>query len=355
MKPSTSPVAHPLTIWVDLANSPQVLVLAPMIRELERRGHEVLVTTRPFAQTVELANQAGLRHAPLGRHGGDSRARAVAVNLERAALLLRHLGRRRVDLAVSHNSFSQAVAARARGIPFVTLYDYEFHRGSHLSFRVARRVLVPDAFPDAALRRLGALPKAVRYPGLKEELYLAGFTPDPRFRAGAGIPADRTLVVMRPPGSWAPYYHGTGALFDAALRHVRADERAFLVFLPRVPAQAAAVRDWPAARVLVPARPLDGPNLLAAADVVISAGGTMNREAAVLSTPVWSAFEGPLAGVDRALIRAGRLHRLRTEADAATIPLIPRTTPFVPPLARPALLPFVTDAILGAGSGRRGT
>ena len=335
-----------MRIWVDLANSPHVLVLGPVIEELRRRGHELIITTRPFAQTVQLADRLGLRHTPLGRHGGASAARAVAVNLERAGLLVRHLRGRWVDLALSHNSFSQAIAARLRGIPFVTMYDYEYHRGSHLSFRLARRVLVPAVFPGWALRRFGAAGKAVRYPGLKEELYLGSFAPDPAFLETSGIPSGRTLVVVRPPGYWAPYYRGSGELFDAALKRAFSAPPAFIVFLPRVPEQAQAVRGMSPQNVLVPARALDGPNLLYHADVVISAGGTMNREAAVLGTPAYSVFEGPIGAVDRALAEQGRLHVLRRPADVEAIAITKKA-------AKPRLqgqgqdlVGFVTDAVL---------
>lgn len=335
-----------MRIWVDLVNSPQVLTLHPVIREMERRGHEIIVTSRDFAQTVQLADRAGLRHTSLGRHGGAGRGRAVAANLERVALLLRHIRGRRIDLALSHNSYSQAIAAWLRGIPFVTMMDYEHHRANHLAFRLARRVLVPAVFPEKALRAFGAAHKAVRYPGLKEELYLGSFAPAPCFLAAAGLPADRVLAVLRPPGRWADYYQGTGDLFRAVLARALAAPDVFVVFLPRVPAQAAAVQDALPDRLLVPRRALDGPNLLYHADLAISAGGTMNREAAVLGTPAYTAFEGRIGAVDRALIARGRLRPLRDQADVETLAFTKRPCRPEPPADGRDLVRFVTDAIL---------
>ncbi len=337
-----------MRIWVDIVNSPQVLFLRPIISELERRGHEVVLTTRDFAQTIELADRAGLRHTPLGRHGGASRGRTIRVNLERAVALVRHLRRQRFDLAISHNSYSQAIAARLLGVPFVTMMDYEHTRPNHLAFRLARRVLVPDVFPEAALRAFGAAHKTVRYPGLKEELYLGQFVPDPDFLTRSSLPTEKTLVVVRPPAYWADYYRGKGDLFRALLRHILDDPSSFVVFLPRIAEQACSVRHVPTAKLIVPAQALDGPNLLYHADVVASAGGTMNREAALLGTPTYTVFEGLLGAVDKALICQGRLRSIRSERDLETVKIQKKVCCQPLPARGAELVAFVTDAILEA-------
>lgn len=335
-----------MKVWVDLANSPQVLFFRPIVRELERRGHEVFVTSRPFAQTVELADQLGLRHTPVGRHGGKKTGAIALAVLERAWALRGLARRERCDLAVSHNSYAQAVAARLSGLPFVTLMDYEHQPANHLCFRLARRVLVPSCFPGEDLRRFGAERKAVTYEGLKEELYLHDFVPDPGFREAAGLPADKVLVVMRPPGTWGLYHHFENPLFDRVLDHVAAHPDAFVVFLPRVASQAGPVRARGHRNVWVPPSPLDGPNLLHHADLVVSGGGTMNREAAVLGTPAYSLFKGVQPAVDRHLISGGRMVHVATEEDVARI-RVERRGPRPPLAARPLVGPVV-DGILAA-------
>lgn len=311
-----------MRIWIDLVNSPQVQVLRPIICELGARGHQFVITTRDFAQTVPLANRAGLRHTPLGAHGGSNRPRSVYVNLQRMALLVRHVKRQRIDLALSHNSYSQALAARLLGVPFVTMMDYEHHRANHVAFRVAKRVIVPEAFPNSALVRFGAQRKAVRYPGLKEEIYLAGFTPDGNFLKANGIPSDRVVFVVRPPGFWADYYQGQGDLFVALLDRLLASPEAFVVFLPRIAPQKEIVKSFSPTKVVVPDKVLDGPNLLWYADGAASAGGTMNREAAVLGTPAYSVFEGELASVDAALERQGRMTIIRKPDDLGAVRVV---------------------------------
>jgi predicted glycosyltransferase len=331
-------------IWVDLANSPQVLFFRPLIPELERRGHVVTITSRHFAQTVQLADHYGMQHTPIGGHGGKKLPRIGLRIMERAWHLVCFARARRFDLAVSHNSYAQALAAFALRVPFVTLMDYEHQPANHLCFRLARHVIVPQYFPAWALRKYGAGScKAACYHGLKEQVYLADFTPQPDYLASIGVPTDRVVVVMRPPGSWGLYHHFENPLFKQVLGHVAQNPDAYIVFLPRVPFQTDLVRSLGYANVWVPPAALDGPNVLCHADLAISGGGTMNREAAVLGIPTYSIFKGRLAAVDQYLIDCGRMKHIVTEADISTIQICKKQ--YRLPMSE-SLLEEITDAIL---------
>jgi uncharacterized protein len=118
--------------------------------------------------------------------------------------------------------------------------------------------------------------------------------------------------------------------------------------LARTPEQGARLRALGLPGVEVPADALDGPSLVAGADLVVSAGGTMNREAAVLGTPVYTTFAGELGGVDEWLIATGRLRLLRRAGDL----VVERKAPGALPRLRrspAALLDLVLDR-LGAGA-----
>src|SRR5918911_4590717 len=198
-----------MRIWVDLANSPHVPFFRALAAEFRRRGHEVETTAREFAQTVELAEAAGLAPAVVGGHGGGELSGKAGNLVGRAWALARWARGKGFGLAVSHNSYSQVLAARALGLRAVTLMDYEHQPANHLAFRLASRVLGPEAVPEEALRRFGASPRKVRrYRGIKEDVYLADFEPDPTFAASLlekfGVDTSRdTLVVVRPPASEA--------------------------------------------------------------------------------------------------------------------------------------------------------
>ncbi|MGI9107707.1 MAG: DUF354 domain-containing protein [Pyrinomonadaceae bacterium] len=316
-----------MRIWIDLANSPHVPFFVALRKEFQSRGHEVEVTARAFAQTVELAENAGLAPVVLGGHGGRELAGKAGNLIGRARVLLSWARGRRFDLAVSHNSYSQIIAARALWFKTVTLMDYEHQPANHLAFRLASRVIVPRAFPADALRRYGAGERKVRrYDGFKEDVYLADWRP----RAGErenllkslGAGAGQVLVVVRPPARDALYHRFDNELFDALLEQLLSREDVRIVLLARNDAQREEfMARHRSERIVAPRHALDGATLIAAADLVVSAGGTMNREAAALGVPVATVYAGEWAAVDEELVREGRLKRIRTLADIRALRL----------------------------------
>lgn len=297
-----------MNIWIDLANSPQVLVFRPIIAELEKRGHALFLTTRDYAQTIALANEYNLTHTPLGEHGGKCWANIFSQTLQRAQHLMQWTRTQPpLHLAVSHNSYSQALAAARLRLPFVTLMDYEHQPANHLCFRLARSVIVPQCFPDAHLKRFGAANKVLKYNGIKEQIYLSGFCPTPNYFETIRVETNKPIVVMRPPAPWATYHRNfRDTLFDDVLEYVAA-QAVTIIFTPRVPAQADHIRARNFKNVWIPPRVLDGPNLLFYADAVLSGGGTMNREAAILGTRAYTVFKGTLGAADEWLVARGRL------------------------------------------------
>ena len=314
-----------MRLWIDLANSPHVPFFVGLLPEFTRRGHSVAFTVRDFAQTVALAQQAGLDYKLIGGHGGASlwgKAQHIA---GRAFALARWARGRKFDLAVSHNSYAQTAAARLCGVRAVTLMAYEHQTANHLAFRLAHKVIVPRAFPDSALRKYGATPsKVARYDGLKEDVYLSDFTPDAAFRTELqhlGIHEAHILIVVRPPADEALYHRFENELFDALLARLarRGDVRA--VILPRSATQRARYGAQRNANFILPEQPLHGANLIAHSDLVISAGGTMNREAAALGVPAATIYAGRWAALDEWLVQENRLIRLATRADLDALPL----------------------------------
>lgn len=310
-----------MRIWIDLANSPHVPFFRALATEFIRRGHEFTVTARDFAETVDLAEKAGFQSHVVGGHGGEKLS-GKAGNLVQRGLALARWGRgRKFDLAVSHNSYSQILAGRALSLKTVTLMDYEHQPANHLAFRLASRIVVPRAFPEDALARFGASPgKVRRYDGIKEDVYLADFQPDPDFdkQLGAlGIGAEEILVTVRPPATEALYHRFENELFDLLLKRVTETSNAKVVLLPRSESQRQIYHRPGMDNLVVLSPPLDGANLIARSDLVVSAGGTMNREAAALGTPAASIYKGEWAAIDEQLVREGRLQRLSTPADLA--------------------------------------
>jgi len=295
-----------MRVWVDLTNSPHPLVLRPIVERLRAAGHEVEITARDFAQTVALARRLGLEPTVIGRHRGAARGAKALGLASRSAALARWARPKRFDLALGHGSNDVSVAAALLRIPSATMFDYEWAAVQHhVNCRLARAVVVPETIPPQRLERYGARGKVRAYAGLKEEYYLADFEPDARVIADLGLDSGRPIAVVRTAPEVSLYHRFRNELFAGVLERLRGEQ---VVVLPRTDAQRAELAAT--GGFIVPEQAIDAQSLIAAADLVISAGGTMNREAVALGTPVWSTFEGRLGAVDEQLIAEGRLRLL---------------------------------------------
>ncbi|MGA7703867.1 MAG: DUF354 domain-containing protein [Solirubrobacteraceae bacterium] len=310
-----------MRVWIDLTNSPHVLVMRPVLEMLRDDGHEVRVTARDFAQTLQLLDRFGIEHTAIGHHRGERLAdKAVGLASRSTALVrwARAEARRRApfDIALGHGSNDVSVAARLLRIPCSTTFDYEWAAVQHhVNCRLAQAVVVPEAIPRERLYRYGAKGKVHAYEGLKEEYYLADFEPDPDVLQTLGVTRARPLVLVRTPPEVSLYHRFENDLFADVLVRLReaASEGVQSVVLPRTDAQRSQLKDVPG--FVVPEQAIDAQSLIAYSDLVISAGGTMNREAVALGTPVYTTFEGRLGAVDERLIGEGRLRKLGKAAE----------------------------------------
>jgi hypothetical protein len=310
-----------MRVWVDLTNSPHVLVMRPVIERLRERGHDVRVTARDFAQTLELCERLGVDHTAIGSHRGERAAAKAAGLVSRSAALVRWARRQgRFDIALGHGSNDVTVAAALLRIPSSTMFDYEWATVQHtINCRLAAAVVVPEAIPPERLRRYGAVGKLRRYEGLKEEYYLSDFEPDPSVLGELALDRSRPIVVVRTPPEVSLYHRFHSDLFAAVLERLSAAAVAGgvqPVVLPRVASQRQELASVPG--LLVPEHAIDAQSLISYSALTISAGGTMNREAVALGTPVLSTFQGRLGAVDERLIEEGRMRVLE---DAGTLEL----------------------------------
>jgi len=292
--------------------SAHVLVFRPLIEIMRGRGDKVEVTARDYAQTLQLLELHGLQAEVVGRHGGRSRLQKARQMTHRLGALKKWAKGREFDVALAHGSHELTITARRLGIPSSTTFDYEFATLQHqLGCRAATKVVVPEAIPPERLRPYGVkLPKLVQYPGLKEEYYLADFGPDRSLLERFAIDPARVLVVLRPPPDVSLYHRHSNPLFPMTLDHLGRLEDVHAFVLPRTEEQREYVRSLDLPSVILPEGAVDAQSLIALSDVVVSAGGTMNREAAALGVPVYTTYGGRLGGVDEELIRDGRLKPL---------------------------------------------
>jgi uncharacterized protein len=299
-------------VWIDMTASAHVLVFRPLIEIMRGRGDEVQITAREYAQTLQLLELHGLEAEVIGKHGGRSRIQKARQMTHRLGALRRFAKGRGFDVALAHGSHELTITARRLGIPSTTTFDYEFATLQHqLGCRAATKVVVPEAIPPKRLEPYGVKPpKLVQYPGLKEEYYLSDFEPDVSLLDRFNVDPARVLVVLRPPPDVSLYHRHSNPLFPMTLDHLGRLENVHAVVLPRTEEQREFVRELDLPSVILPEAAVDAQSLIALADVVVSAGGTMNREAAALGVPVYTTYGGRLGGVDEELIREGRLKPL---------------------------------------------
>ena len=335
-------------IWIDLDNTPHVPFFEPIIRELSRRGYRVVVTARDAFQVCDLADQKKIPYLKIGRHHGRNPIMKIVGLLVRALQLSPVVFKQRPALAVSHGSRAQLIASNLLRIPSVLLADYEHAR--HLPGMTPRWEMVPDVIPNAGLY---SPPHRIRkYPGIKEDVYVSEVQPDPALLSELGLDRDCIIVTARPPATEAHYHNPESErLFFKFMERATAQDDVRIVLLPRNQRQAdalkAAAPHWFAeGRVVIPRRAVNGLNLLWQSDLVVSGGGTMNREAAALGIPVYSIFRGPTGAVDRALKEQGKLVLVESVQDVDTkILLVHRKRKPLADLAAIGTLKSVVDQI----------
>ena len=301
-----------MRVWVDFTASAHPLVFRPLVERLQAQGHEVEITARDYAQTLQLIESHGMTATVIGHHGGRSALGKAQQMRTRLKSLRKWAKPRGFDLALEHGSHELTMTARRLGIPSSTTFDYEWAWLQHqLGCRAAARVVVPDSIPPERLKSYGAVPpKLQQYPGLKEEYYLSDFEPDDTVLGDWSIDRAKVLVVLRPPPDVSLYHRHSNPLFPMTLEHLGRLEDVHALVIPRTEEQRDYVKSLELPSVIVPERSVDAQSLIAFSDLVVSAGGTMNREAAALGVPVYTTYGGRLGGVDEQLIRDGRLRPL---------------------------------------------
>jgi predicted glycosyltransferase len=320
-------------IWIDLDNSPHVPFFAPIVEELEKRNYSVVLTARDCFQVRDLADARHLNYKLIGHHSGKNKIRKMAGLCVRALQLLPIILREKPVLAISHGSRSQLIVAVCLRIPSVFMSDYEFATG--WAFIRPTWHMCPEVIPNSALQF--DHDRILKYPGIKEDVYVARFVPKPEIRRQLGLHEQDIVVTIRPPASEAHYHNPqSDELFDAAVEFLSKKPNLKLVALPRNEKQAICLRRrWPSlfsnGNMRIPEKIVDGLNLIWHSDFVISGGGTMNREAAALGVPVYSVFRGKIGAVDSYLAQRGRLVFLECVQDVQTkIRLVRRDRPARP-------------------------
>ena len=333
-------------IWIDVGYPPHALVLTPIIRELEKRGHEVSVTARQAFETCALLDLKKIEYRKIGKHPGKKKLFKIAGTLIRALQLILFARNKNFSVALAHGSPSQGLAAKFLGIPYIIMTDYE-HTVSRMI--LSTKMMVPDYIPDSVLQsRKIDLKKLAKYPGLKEDIYVKDFSPDPSILEELNLDKNKIIATLRPPATDAGYHNPESeSLLYATLDCLTSDPRVQVVLLARQEQVEirSRCRGKYNGRVTIPEKAVDGLNLVWHSDMVVSGGGTMNREAAALGVPAYSIFRSKIAAVDKYLVQEGKLQFI-TSVQAIGKIRIEKREPVWPVPTNENLVPFIVSEIL---------
>jgi predicted glycosyltransferase len=299
-----------MKIWIDLDNTPHVPFFKPIIRELEKRGYAVVLTARDAFQVCELADLNGLPYKKVGKHYGKNPLFKVLGLCWRSLQLLPFVIREKPAMGLSHGSRSQIFLCNLLGIPTVMIMDYE-HAKTPLLLQ-PKWEIIPIALRGEKLQ-CKTNERVLTYEGIKEDVYAPEFKPDPNIVEQLNLDDKSILATVRPPANEAHYHNPeSDALFVEFMNRLSSTPGIRAILLPRNKLQEMQIRqNWPQwfkdSKVIIPKQAVNGLNLLWHSDLVVSGGGTMNREAAALGIPVYSIFRGKSGAVDRQLQNEGRL------------------------------------------------
>jgi len=304
-----------MRIWIDIDNAPHVHIMAPIIKELKDRGHNILITARDYGQTVELLRMKNISHKLIGRHPGKSFILKILFLIFRMFHLFCWALDKRIDLALSHGSRSLILPARFLGITVITMYDYEYI-SDYLFKEFSKAILMPYISYNKHNK------KYLPFPGLKEEIYLWDHDYNPNWSKGIKIEKDKVLAVLRPPASMA-HYHNKNAekIFERILKDISKNKKVNALVIPRTKKQEKEMIHLFQGLngVVILEKAVDGISLLKGADLVIGGGGTMNREAALLGTPVYSIFQGKTGKIDKWLYEKGKMTFINSPQETGKI------------------------------------
>lgn len=313
-------------IWIDLDNSPHVPLFRPIIEALEARGHSVTITARDYGQTLPLLDMWGMKYQAIGRHGGKGKAGKIINLFHRANQLRSYIRNRKIDLALSHGSRTQLIAARMSGIKSILMLDYEFTE-AFIFNKAANYILMPSMIPGQRLTDAGFNMNKVRtYPYFKEEIYLSSFTPDTGLRKSLSIPDNAILIMLRPSAMLGNYHNELSEkIITAFLRKVKDRDDIYILAVPRTKEDRALLSAENCENLHFLEKPVNGLQLIFNSDIVISGGGTMNRESALLGVPTYSVFTGKRPYLDEFLAEKGRLSFINSPEDIDKINILKRS------------------------------
>jgi predicted glycosyltransferase len=282
-----------MKIWFDISNSPHINLFAALMRDLQRE-HEVIITCRPLANTIDLLDLHKFNYTVVGKHYGGKLSSKLFGYPVRVSQLVKFLKKQKIDIGITQSTFTSSIAAWLLGFPSIYMNDNEHALGNIPSFIFATKILIPEFLDRKKIHKQCARDsKIIQYPGVKEGIYLWNAQIDYKSQA-------EKIIYVRPEPWIAQYYKGALNFMDDMLLHIK--NKARVVLLPRGKEQALHYEQEKFNGIVVLNKPLTLEEIAGNCRLFIGAGGTMTREMAVLGIPTISVYQDELLDVDKYLI-----------------------------------------------------
>lgn len=298
-----------MKIWIDIVNAPHVRFFKSIISYLENEGEEVFITARRFGDVHRLLDLFNINYNLVGWHGVSLEEKLIR-STQRAYELSQIISREKPDIAVSKHSIELPRISYGLKIPSVYILDNEHAIAANkLTLPLCNRVILPAVIKPESVVRCGADPDyLLPYNGTSELTHLVDFQYNPHIFDDLKLDLKKEkTILMRPEPSLASYLDADCRTTVLSPIVEALEDQANILVIPRFREQQQIFEDDDQITLIKP--PVDTFSLMKACDLVIGAGGTMNREAALLGTPVISCYPGKLLSVDAYYIQKGLMKR----------------------------------------------
>ncbi len=311
-----------MKIWIDISNAPHVHFFRALIPRLEGRGHGVVVTARDFGPICKLLENFNIAYTCIGSHGGRDLEKKLLKNAERLKEIAGFIAGERPDLGLFKYSVEGSRVCFGLGIPSISVIDNERSESQNrLIVPFSNLIISPKAIRREALEGLGA--RGVRqFHGICELAHYSGFEASGAVLKELDISGKdprMPLIVARPEPFFASYCRHRSKLYKVLRGLGRESPESRIVFVPRNEKDREEFRKLDG--VVVPDKPIDTLSLFSFADLMIGAGGSMNREACIAGCPAISLYPEELLAVDRLLVGRGAMRHTLDEGEAVGLAL----------------------------------
>jgi len=258
-----------MRIWYDACTGKHVRYAVAVAKKLRRRGHQVILTTRTHPDTIALAKTLGENFTVVGKYNPVSAYTRLLEGTRRQLQFCEMFQETQPNLAVSHQSPDMCRVAFGLGIPVINTSDAPHAIAANkLTLGLSNVLVISKALPLRFYRKYGP-DRIIQFDGVDEVAWVLDYKSNkPEY--------EKPLIVVRQMETQASYAVGKGDVTEKLAQKL--SKLGHVLFLSRYERHNRK-------NIIVPKGFVDSANLAAEADLVITVGGTLAREAALQGTP----------------------------------------------------------------------